>query len=562
MAEKRVSVRLSAKGGKQVKAEFDGIGKAGQKGFKSTSVEIDRTNVRLAKFARIAATVVTSLAATATIATAALIRETARTSREIENLSAVAGVGTERFQEIAFAAKSVGVEQEKLSDILKDVSDKFGDFLQNNGGPAQDFFKNIAPQVGVTAEMFRKLSSADALQLYVSTLEKANLSQSEMTFYMEAIASDATRLLPLFSQNGAALADLSQQARNLGIVLDEDIIRRSKKMDDIWTALMSSMKAKFVSFAGTVLVGMDGIFGLTDEGQLENLNGKLGQLADERDAILARIEDFKVRSPLGSKDPNVKYFDAPLQANIEEMNLVNDQMQKIKDSIQRVNLAKKALNAALTAPTPAAIKLPSVIDRTKASVDSLKKSSQDMGQSMRQTFIGLLTGARNLSDVFSQLLLKAAEFQAGKAFDALMGGFNKTSDGKFKGIFGGAILPGILHAGGIAGVDGYGTMRAVSPAVFAGAPRMHSGGIAGSLRPDEVPAILQRGERVLSRTEVARGASSSVVRVELGSGLVGSILAQARGASVEITQSVIGQYDQKILPTRVQQISNDPLRDS
>jgi hypothetical protein len=38
---------------------------------------------------------------------------------------------------------------------------------------------------------------------------------------------------------------------------------------------------------------------------------------------------------------------------------------------------------------------------------------------------------------------------------------------------------------------------------FAGAPRMHSGGWAG-LRPDEVPAILQRGERVLSRREAAR----------------------------------------------------------
>ena len=36
---------------------------------------------------------------------------------------------------------------------------------------------------------------------------------------------------------------------------------------------------------------------------------------------------------------------------------------------------------------------------------------------------------------------------------------------------------------------------------FAAAPRMHSGGTLG-LRPDEVPAILQRGEQVLSRREV------------------------------------------------------------
>jgi len=44
--------------------------------------------------------------------------------------------------------------------------------------------------------------------------------------------------------------------------------------------------------------------------------------------------------------------------------------------------------------------------------------------------------------------------------------------------------------------------RMVPALAFAGASRMHTGGWAG-LRPDEVPAILQRGERVLSRREAA-----------------------------------------------------------
>jgi len=44
---------------------------------------------------------------------------------------------------------------------------------------------------------------------------------------------------------------------------------------------------------------------------------------------------------------------------------------------------------------------------------------------------------------------------------------------------------------------------------FAGAERFHGGGYPG-LRPDEVPAILQRGERVLSRREVAGGQRGGV----------------------------------------------------
>jgi hypothetical protein len=87
-----------------------------------------------------------------------------------------------------------------MSDILKDVNDRIGDFMQTGGGPMADFFENIAPKVGVTAEQFARLSGPEALQLYVDSLEKAGLSQQEMTFYLEAMASDTTALIPLLAK--------------------------------------------------------------------------------------------------------------------------------------------------------------------------------------------------------------------------------------------------------------------------------------------------------------------------------------------------------------------------
>ena len=65
---------------------------------------------------------------------------------------------------------------------------------------------------------------------------------------------------------------------------------------------------------------------------------------------------------------------------------------------------------------------------------------------------------------------------------------------------GGGLLAGIFHQGGVVG--GPATERLVPPLAFAAAPRLHDGGMAG-LRADEVPAILQRGEMVLSRAQVA-----------------------------------------------------------
>ena len=169
-------------------------------------------------------------AAAAGAAVVAMSNAAAESAREIKNLSRVAGVGTTTFQKMAFASKTVGVEQDKLSDILKDTSDKVGDFLATGAGPMADFFENIAPQVGITADEFRNLSGPQALQKYVNALEKANVSQNEMTFYMEAIASDASMLTPLLKDGGAAMATLGDEAEKAGAVLSEMDISKLDQM--------------------------------------------------------------------------------------------------------------------------------------------------------------------------------------------------------------------------------------------------------------------------------------------------------------------------------------------
>jgi hypothetical protein len=55
-------------------------------------------------------------------------------------------------------------------------------------------------------------------------------------------------------------------------------------------------------------------------------------------------------------------------------------------------------------------------------------------------------------------------------------------------------IAGVAHSGGIAG--SLGRTREIDPNWFIGAPRYHDGGMAG-LQPNEVPAILERGEEVL-----------------------------------------------------------------
>ena len=76
----------------------------------------------------------------------------------------------------------------------------------------------------------------------------------------------------------------------------------------------------------------------------------------------------------------------------------------------------------------------------------------------------------------------------------------------------------VHHAGGMAGT---GPKRSVNPFLFAGAPRFHSGGFPG-LSANEVPAILQKGELVLTGKQVAAagaggagGAGGGTLRIEI-----------------------------------------------
>ena len=166
-------------------------------------------------------TVAASAIAAASTGLAVFTNNAAQNARELKNQAAIANSSAQEFQRFSYAARTVGVEQGKLSDIFKDTTDRVGDFLQTGGGPMADFFENIAPQIGVTAQQFKNLSGPEALQKFYQGLEQANLSQSEMTFYMEAIASDATALIPLLRDGGAGFAEMAREADKLGIVLSD-----------------------------------------------------------------------------------------------------------------------------------------------------------------------------------------------------------------------------------------------------------------------------------------------------------------------------------------------------
>ena len=230
----------------------------------------------------------------------ALVVHSASVAKEISNQAALAGLGTTEFQKFAVGAKTVGVEQDKLADIFKDTNDKLGDFMNTGGGALKDFFDNIAPKVGVTADQFKKLNSKDALALYVTSLEKANVNQQEMTFYMEAIANDSTALVPLLRNSGKAFDELGESAYAAGVVMDETTIAAAKQfgieldgLGQYITSAKTMLAAEFLPVLAQF--SKDVNQSAKDAGGLKGTVGELGESLVTAAAFIASTGDAITR---------------------------------------------------------------------------------------------------------------------------------------------------------------------------------------------------------------------------------------------------------------------------
>lgn len=208
-----IGIQLTLKGAEPVKQ--------GLKTISGSAAEMAR------QFEASRGAILTTAAAVAT-ATGIMVDRVSTAAAEIERFAMLAGSTPQEFQRMAAGAKSAGMDMEQYASTMKDVQDKIGDFLQTGGGELKDFFEKIAPAVGVTAEQFKNLSGPQALQLFYNSLEKANLSQKETVYWMESIADDATTLVPLLQNNGAAFDALGNRAEKYGQILADYALAAAK----------------------------------------------------------------------------------------------------------------------------------------------------------------------------------------------------------------------------------------------------------------------------------------------------------------------------------------------
>jgi len=173
----------------------------------------------------------------------------------------------------------------------------------------------------------------------------------------------------------------------------------------------------------------------------------------------------------------------------------------------------------------------------KASQQKLVMTIEDSAKNaLSGFFMDLVDGAKSFKDAFKDMVRSFVQGVAQMIAQELALQAVRAASRAF-----GA---GVAHSGGIAGM--LATVRSgISPLMLGEAPRYHSGGIAGGA-PDEVHAILQRGEEVLTKSDprhrfnggVGAGDGSSRVStpiVAIGDDAVANAMAGAAGERVILT---------------------------
>jgi GH24 family phage-related lysozyme (muramidase) len=322
---------------------------------------------------------------------------------------------------------------------------------------------------------------------------------------------------------------------------------------DTWKSLSEAQQAALTSIAYNYGSLPDAVVKAIQDGggpekvakAIAGLTSNPGRRKEEAQAYLSGTGISMNDVGLGNRKTPDQIFQgdvAEIQKRVDVLNaqyaaqarlnpLINDYgfaVEKAKIQQELLSEAQKAgvtvtpeLAASIDTLSTNYAKASSASEGLKVSQERLKKSAEefrDLGRDVVGGFISDLRSGKSAAEALSGALDKVVDKLIDVSLNAIFGGAGGGGlfggGGGAGGLLGGFLIPGILHSGGVAGADGYGHGRAVSPKTFAGAKRYHTGGVAG-LQPGEVPAILQRGEVVLPRG-TKTGGKQSTTNVQVG----------------------------------------------
>ncbi|AUR89630.1 coil containing protein [Vibrio phage 1.127.O._10N.286.52.E12] len=167
----------------------------------------------------------------ATTAIAAMLYKLGSMERELQASARMAGLTTDQFEAMGFAYQQFGLTVEQVNDIYKDSRERIGEWLNSQSGALQDFGDAMGMSKGEITKFAQEvdgLNGQQLLQRMMDDLEGAGVSGNQLSGVFEAMASEATRMIPALENNGRAIDELSTEyiKFNAAFSLNEEDVER------------------------------------------------------------------------------------------------------------------------------------------------------------------------------------------------------------------------------------------------------------------------------------------------------------------------------------------------
>ena len=159
---------------------------------------------------------------------------------ELEKLSEVTGLSTQRLQEFEYAAGQLNIPMDRLSDSLKDVTNKAYEAANGNDDLAEQF-RGLGVALEDSHGQLR--NSYDIFLDLIDALGRVENQTERDATAMKLINEGARELNPLIDAGSGALKKYSEEARNMGAVLSNEQVEAIVKVKEAQLELEAAQKA-------------------------------------------------------------------------------------------------------------------------------------------------------------------------------------------------------------------------------------------------------------------------------------------------------------------------------
>jgi len=201
------------------------------------------------------------LLAGATVAGLARITTGALAAAEaIQDMSRRANTSSEFLQELRYVTSQNGAETRDFDDAISRLNRRLGLFLQDGAGPAANAFERLGLTARITSGELR--NSEDVFNAAVSAMQGIESQAERSALASQMFGEDSgPRLVQLMSLGTAAMADQRQAARELGVVMSNELVDKAAEASDV----LERMNMQFSATVNTAIAeNADELIGLAN----------------------------------------------------------------------------------------------------------------------------------------------------------------------------------------------------------------------------------------------------------------------------------------------------------